>query len=112
MSHDHHDHSNCNHDHGSHSHSHGDAKKVNAVNDELSLRQQAADKLAKSLVELQELANQHKKATQVKASAEPVDKSDVDLLMKEMQITKAEAELTLRRNKNDVVAALTYLTSH
>lgn len=47
MSHDHHDHSNCNHDHGSHSHSHGDAKKVNAVNDELSLRQQAADKLAK-----------------------------------------------------------------
>lgn len=45
MSHDHHDHSNCNHDHGSHSHA--DAKKVNAVNDELSLRQQTADKLAK-----------------------------------------------------------------
>ncbi|CAO0791349.1 unnamed protein product [Mucor circinelloides] len=112
MSHDHHDHSNCNHDHGSHSHSHGDAKKVNAVNDELSLRQQAADKLAKSLVELQELANQHKKATQVKTSSEPVNKADVDLLMKEMQITKAEAESTLRSNKNDVVAALTYLTSH
>lgn len=31
--------------------------------------------------------------------------------MKEMQITKAEAESTLRSNKNDIVAALTYLTS-
>ncbi|KAG2212877.1 hypothetical protein INT46_009669 [Mucor plumbeus] len=109
MAHEHHDHSNCNHDHGAHSHA--DAKKVNAVNDELSLRQQTADKLAKSLVELQELANEYKKATQVKASSEPVNKADVDLLMKEMQITKAEAESTLRSNKSDVVAALTYLTS-
>jgi hypothetical protein len=31
--------------------------------------------------------------------------------MKEMQITKAEAESTLRNNENDVVAALTYLVS-
>lgn len=46
MAHDHHDHSNCNHDHG-HSHSHGDAKKAAAVTDEISQRQQAADKLAK-----------------------------------------------------------------
>jgi hypothetical protein len=47
MAHEHHDHSNCNHDHG-HSHgSHGDAKKVTAATDEISQRQQAADKLAK-----------------------------------------------------------------
>lgn len=58
MSHDHHDHSNCNHDHGSHSHPHGDAKKVNAVNDELSLRQQAADKLAKVQLYSSELLHQ------------------------------------------------------
>jgi hypothetical protein len=47
MAHDHHDHSNCSHDHG-HSHGpHGDAKKAAAVSDEISQRQQAADKLAK-----------------------------------------------------------------
>lgn len=37
--HDHHDHSNCNHDHGE--------PKKNVVNDEIALRKQAADKLAK-----------------------------------------------------------------
>lgn len=42
-SHDHHDHSNCNHDHGAH-----DAhNKASAATDEIALRQQAADKLAK-----------------------------------------------------------------
>lgn len=36
----HHDHSNCNHDHG-------EPKKNSAVSEEMKLRQQAADKLAK-----------------------------------------------------------------
>ncbi|KAI8644058.1 hypothetical protein BD408DRAFT_414001 [Parasitella parasitica] len=102
MAHDHHDHSNCNHSHGSHSHSHshGGAKKMND-----------SEKLTKALVEIQELANEHKKAIHKTPSSEPVSKADVDLLIKEMQITKAEAESALRSNKNDVVAALTCLVS-
>ncbi|GAA5800898.1 hypothetical protein EDC94DRAFT_616425 [Helicostylum pulchrum] len=100
--HDHHDHSNCSHDHG-------EPKKTNVVSDEMTLRKQAAEKLTKSLVELQEIANEHRKLVQSKTSAEPVNKADVDLLMKEMLLTKPEAEAALRANKCDIIATLTSL---
>ncbi|GAA5816219.1 hypothetical protein MFLAVUS_009745 [Mucor flavus] len=100
--HDHHDHSNCSHDHG-------EPKKTNVVSDEMTLRKQAAEKLTKSLVELQEIANEHRKLVQSKTSAEPVNKADVDLLMKEILLTKPEAEAALRANKCDIIATLTSL---
>ncbi|KAG2195892.1 hypothetical protein INT47_002935 [Mucor saturninus] len=95
--HDHHDHSNCSHDHGE--------PKKNIASDEMALRKQAADKLAK----LQEIANEHKKLVGSKSSNEPVNKADVDLLIKEMGLTKAEAESALRANKCDIIATLTCL---
>ncbi|KAI7884471.1 uncharacterized protein EV154DRAFT_27430 [Mucor mucedo] len=98
--HDHHDHSNCSHDHGE--------PKKNVASDEMALRKQAADKLAKSLIQLQEIANEHKKLVG-KSSNEPVNKADVDLLIKEMGLTKAEAESALRANKCDIIATLTCL---
>ncbi|KAI9475777.1 MAG: hypothetical protein EXX96DRAFT_574592 [Benjaminiella poitrasii] len=106
MAHDHHDHSNCNHDHGSH----GDPNALKAV-DEMNNRQQAADKLAKSLLELQELAKDYKKKTQVKTTP-AVEKADVNLLMNEFQITKTQAESALRDNNNDVVASMTFLINN
>jgi hypothetical protein len=42
-SHEHHDHSNCNHDHGAHA----PPNKAAAATDELSQRQQLAEKLKK-----------------------------------------------------------------
>ncbi|CEG67386.1 hypothetical protein CU097_013737 [Rhizopus azygosporus] len=97
--HHHHDHSNCNHDHDN-------TKKVtDAVNDELALRQKTAEKLTKALVEMQELANEHKK-TLPKPLTGAVNKADVELLVKEMQLTKAEAEAALRANGGDAVAAI------
>ncbi|KAI8059956.1 uncharacterized protein B0P05DRAFT_558210 [Gilbertella persicaria] len=107
MGHDHHDHSNCNHDHGSH----GSPKGLKKANDEINLRQQAAEKLAKSLVELQTMSNEFKKQYQLKTSNEPISKADVDMLMNEMQLAKTEAEQVLRNNKGDVVSALTYLVA-
>ncbi|KAI8377213.1 hypothetical protein EDC96DRAFT_571475 [Choanephora cucurbitarum] len=105
MAHDHHDHSNCNHDHGS-------PKDLKKANDEINLRQQAAEKLAKSLVELQTMANEHKKHVQLKVPAHAVDKSDVELLIKEMQLNKAEAEIALKKHQGDLVATLTDLVAH
>ncbi|KAI8967582.1 hypothetical protein BDF20DRAFT_900182 [Mycotypha africana] len=102
MAHDHHDHSNCNHDHS--------VDKLSAATSQLTSQQRAVDKLAKALVEMQELANLHKKSIQDKpTSNEPVNKADVELLMKEFCLTKAEAEKALRANKSDLVATITEL---
>ncbi|KAI9282268.1 hypothetical protein BY458DRAFT_497669 [Sporodiniella umbellata] len=102
---DHHDHSNCNHDHH-HGHQHDNNKKVSeAVNGELTARQKAADKLNKAIGSLQELASEHKKNLP-KAPVGAVNKADVELLMKEFQLSKADAETALRQNQGDVVITL------
>ncbi|KAI8997141.1 hypothetical protein BDB01DRAFT_21004 [Pilobolus umbonatus] len=105
-SHDHHDHSNCNHDHGHH----GSKDKV--VNEELALRQQQADKLAKSIVKLIELSNEHKKVVMSKQVAGTVNKADVEFMMKEMKLSKAEAERILKINNSDLKASVDYVFTH
>ncbi|CAO3703784.1 unnamed protein product [Rhizopus stolonifer] len=101
MAEHHHDHSNCSHDH------HNDnAKKVSdAVNGELTARQKATEKLNRALLGLQELANEHKK-TLPKPATGAVEKVDVELLIKELQLSKADAETALRNNGGDVVVTL------
>ncbi|KAI7903214.1 uncharacterized protein BX663DRAFT_507866 [Cokeromyces recurvatus] len=106
MTHDHHDHSNCTHDHGSH----GDPNALKAV-DEINSRQQAADRLAKFLIELQELAKEYKKSTQVK-TIPAVAKTDVEFLMNQFLIPKMQAESVLRDNNNDILASMNFLVSN
>lgn len=41
-----------------------------------------------------------------------IDKSDVELLVKEMQLNKTDAEIALKKHQGDVVTTLTYLVTH
>ncbi|KAG0746456.1 hypothetical protein G6F57_004482 [Rhizopus arrhizus] len=101
MAEHHHDHSNCNHDH----HDNSAKKASEVVNGELTARQKAAEKLNKALLGLHELANEHKKSLPKPATG-AVNKADVDLLIKELQLSKADAESALRTNGGDVIVTL------
>lgn len=83
--------------------------KDTAVNEEMALKQQQADKLAKSVVKLVELSNEHKKSVQNKHIAGTVNKADVEFLMKEMKLNKLEAERILKMNNQNINAAVDYL---
>ncbi|KAI8881735.1 hypothetical protein K501DRAFT_334488 [Backusella circina FSU 941] len=103
-SHDHHDHSNCNHDHG-HGHSNGAVAKEQL--DKVNAKQQETDKLAKTLIELNTLANDFKKKMSItKPSPAVIAKADIDLLVTEMGLTKGEAESALKNHEGDVIATL------
>lgn len=41
----------------------------------------------------------------------PIKKEDVELIIREMEVTKTQAERTLRQNEGNVVAALTALVN-
>ncbi|KAI9318171.1 hypothetical protein BX666DRAFT_1935584 [Dichotomocladium elegans] len=83
---------------------------TNFVNEELANREVNAASLTRSLRFLQEAARTHCQTSIANtASSAPLNKQDVEFLMSQMQITKGEAERSLRENGNDVIAALNHL---
>ncbi|KAL0089660.1 hypothetical protein F4703DRAFT_1476280 [Phycomyces blakesleeanus] len=87
-----------------------DMKNVTGyVNEELTSKQVDSNKVAKSLAFIQEAAKAHKQKTLAKHVSSPVNKQDVEFLVAEMQVSKAEAEKALRDKQGDVVGALNEL---
>lgn len=55
--------------------------------------------------------NAEKEARKKEMDKVLVSKSDVDLIMNELEVSKSQAELSLRQNNGDVVKALIELTN-
>lgn len=55
--------------------------------------------------------NAEKEARKKEMDKVVISKADVDLIMNELEVSKSQAELSLRQNNGDVVRALIELTN-